>query len=62
MPLCKNRKVYLYYETKFLQEMVQGQIGYRFQNPDLLRQSFTRSSYAREKGGEDNEVAGIYRR
>ena len=43
-------------ETKFLQEMVQGQIGYRFQNPDLLRQAFTRSSYAREKGGEDNEV------
>lgn len=59
MFLClfvKNRKVYFIMETKILWEMVQGQIGYQFKNPDLLRQAFTRSSYAREKGGEDNEV------
>lgn len=39
-------------DTDFIQE----QIGYRFRNPDLLQQAFVRRSYAREKGGEDNEV------
>ncbi len=37
-------------------KMVQGQIGYTFRNPDLLRQAFTRRSFAQENGGEDNEV------
>ena len=37
-------------------KMVQGQIGYEFKNPDLLRQAFTRRSYTQENGGENNEV------
>lgn len=37
-------------------EMIQGQIGYRFKNPDLLQQAFVRRSYSQEHGGEDNEV------
>ena len=36
--------------------MVQAQIGYRFKNPDLIIQAFTRRSYAEENGGKDNEV------
>lgn len=39
-----------------IMNMVQGQIGYTFQNPDLLRQAFTRRSYTQENGGENNEV------
>ncbi len=35
---------------------VEGSIGYTFKNPELLRQAFTRRSYAQEKGGEDNEI------
>ena len=35
---------------------VEGQIGYRFRNSDLLQQAFVRRSYAAENGGEDNEV------
>ena len=35
---------------------VEGQIGYRFRNSDLLQQAFVRRSYAVENGGEDNEV------
>lgn len=35
---------------------IQDQIGYKFQNTDLLQQAFIRRSYAREHGGEDNEV------
>ena len=35
---------------------VEGMIGYRFRNPDLLQQAFIRRSYAEENGGEDNEV------
>lgn len=35
---------------------IQNQIGYYFKNPDLLQQAFVRRSYARENGGEDNEV------
>lgn len=35
---------------------IQGQIGYNFQNTDLLQQAFVRRSYAKEYGGEDNEV------
>lgn len=37
-------------------EMIQGQIGYRFKNTDLLQQAFVRRSYSKENGGEDNEV------
>ena len=43
-------------ENKLLINMVQGQIGYIFKNPDLLLQAFTRRSYASENGGEDNEI------
>lgn len=35
---------------------VQDQIGYNFQNTDLLQQAFVRRSYSKEHGGEDNEV------
>lgn len=35
---------------------IQDQIGYKFQNTDLLRQAFVRCSYSKEYGGEDNEV------
>lgn len=35
---------------------IQDQIGYRFKNLDLLQQAFIRRSYAKENGGEDNEV------
>ena len=35
---------------------IQDQIGYNFQNTDLLQQAFTRRSYSKEYGGEDNEV------
>ncbi|MBP3493024.1 MAG: ribonuclease III family protein [Oscillospiraceae bacterium] len=35
---------------------IQEQIGYPFNNPDLLQQAFTRRSYAEENGGEHNEV------
>ncbi len=42
-------------ESKF-EQVVQEQIGYEFDNPKLLRQAFTRKSYSKENGGEDNEV------
>lgn len=42
-------------EDKELQ-FIQDQIGYNFKNPDLLQQAFVRRSYAKENGGEDNEV------
>lgn len=37
-------------------EIIQGQIGYRFKNTDLLQQAFVRRSYSKENGGENNEV------
>lgn len=37
-------------------EMVEGQIGYKFNNKDLLQQAFIRKSYSMEKGGENNEI------
>ncbi len=37
-------------------QFIQGQIGYNFQNSALLQQAFVRRSYAKEYGGEDNEV------
>ena len=35
---------------------IQNHIDYRFKNPDLLEQAFTRRSYSGEYGGADNEV------
>ena len=35
---------------------IQNQIGYTFNNADLLQQAFVRRSYSKENGGEDNEV------
>lgn len=35
---------------------IQDQISYNFKNLDLLQQAFVRRSYAKENGGEDNEV------
>ncbi len=35
---------------------IQNQIGYEFNNLNLLQQAFTRRSYSEEHGGEDNEV------
>lgn len=43
-------------EKELVWKMVQGQIGYRFKNLDLLQQAFTRRSYTEENGGENNEV------
>lgn len=37
-------------------QVIQNRIGYSFKKPDLLQQAFVRRSYAKEKGGEDNEV------
>ena len=37
-------------------EIIQGQIGYRFKNTDLLQQAFVRRSYSKMNGGENNEV------
>ena len=37
-------------------QFIQEQIGYRFKNLDLLQQAFVRRTYAKENGGEDNEV------
>lgn len=35
---------------------IQDRIDYNFKNVDLLQQAFVRRSYAKENGGEDNEV------
>ncbi|MBD5472817.1 MAG: ribonuclease III family protein [Lachnospiraceae bacterium] len=35
---------------------IQDQIGYNFQNTDLLQQAFIRRSYSKENGGENNEI------
>lgn len=35
---------------------IQDRIDYDFKNVDLLQQAFVRRSYAKENGGEDNEV------
>lgn len=45
-----------YTKEEFIINMVQAQIGHIFNNPDLILQAFTRSSYASENGGEDNEI------
>lgn len=37
-------------------QFIQNQVGYNFNNLDLLQQAFVRRSYSRENGGEDNEV------
>ena len=41
---------------KVVLNMVQAQIGYRFNNNFLLKQAFVRRSYTKENGGKDNEV------
>ncbi|OUQ06221.1 hypothetical protein B5E91_02825 [Thomasclavelia spiroformis] len=41
---------------ELIYKMVQAQIGYNFNNLDLLKQAFTRRSYSEENGGENNEV------
>lgn len=43
-------------DNELLIKTVQAQIGYNFKNADLLLQAFTRRPYAKENGGEDNEV------
>lgn len=43
-------------ELKNHLENVQRQIDYQFNNIDLLFQAFTRRSYSKENGGENNEV------
>ena len=35
---------------------IEKQIGYTFENKELLQQAFIRRSYSKENGGEDNEV------
>lgn len=35
---------------------IEGKIGYKFRNKDLLQQAFVRRSYSQENGGADNEV------
>lgn len=42
--------------TKEDLSFIEDQIGYKFKNIDLLQQAFVRRSYAKENGGEDNEV------
>lgn len=42
--------------TKEELKYIQGQIGYKFTNISLLHQAFKRRSYAKENGGQDNEV------
>ena len=37
-------------------EQIQSRVGHTFHNPDLLQQAFIRKTYAKENGGEDNEV------
>ncbi len=43
-------------ENKLTWMKVQEQIGYEFENLDLLKQAFTRCSYTEENGAENNEV------
>lgn len=43
-------------DKELVWKMVQGQIGYEFENLDLLKQAFTRRSFTEENGGENNEV------
>lgn len=45
------------FENGLFERMVGQQIGnYKFKNPLLLQQAFTRKSYSEENGGENNEV------
>lgn len=44
----------------YFKRVVEEQIGYEFENPRLLQQAFTRKSYSKENGGEDNEVLEFY--
>lgn len=42
--------------TRSEMEQIEAQIDYTFENPQLLRQAFTRRSYTEERGGQNNEV------
>ncbi len=48
--------VNVFTDEQLVFNVIQGQIGYRFNNPELLRQALTRRSYSEEHGGENNEV------
>lgn len=41
---------------EFKVKTIEGLIGYSFNNKNLLQQAFTRRSYSKENGGNDNEV------
>ena len=43
-------------EVMLGQRIIEDQIGYKFNNPLLLKQAFTRRSCSEEYGGENNEV------
>ncbi len=43
-------------EVMLGQRVIEDQIGYKFNNPLLLKQAFTRRSCSEEYGGENNEV------
>ncbi len=47
------------FEKRNLAE-AEKKIGYHFNNPNLLAQAFTRSSYAKENGKESNEVLEFF--
>ncbi len=43
-------------KNESFEEIVTRELGYKFNNPLLLRQAFVRRSYTEENGGENNEV------
>ena len=47
------------FEKKELSE-AEKKIGYHFNNPELLVQAFTRTSYAKENEKESNEVLEFF--
>ena len=46
----------IYEDKELLFNVIHGQIGYTFNNNNLLEQAFTRRSFSEEQGGENNEV------
>ena len=41
-------------------DFIENQIGYQFKNKELLKQAFTRRSYSKENGGQDNEILEFF--
>lgn len=41
-------------------EFIEEQIDYKFKNEELLEQAFTRRSYSKENGGQDNEILEFF--